>query len=358
MAIRFGTVGGGWRSACYLQTARLWAGAAATGMVSRSADKRAALEAEWGVRAFATAAELVDATAPEFLVVAVRGEAALEVILELLDLRVPLLLETPPAATVEGLERLNEAAAKSGARIQVAEQYWLQPMNAARLALAASGLIGEPGYVHASVNHSYHNISLIRKYLGVGFAPAAIRAAAFSAPAVGGPGRLGDPAAEKLTHPEHLVALFDFGGKRGLFDFEADQHRSWIRTPRVLVRGERGEIADERVSYLKDFLTPVYGELKRIATGGDGDFEGCHLKGVMLGDAWLDRNETAPARLADEEIAQARCLLEMRGYLESGRAFYSLAEASQDAYLAMELRRAAAEGRTVETKAQAWAAGK
>jgi hypothetical protein len=147
----------------------------------------------------------------------------------------------------------------------------------------------------------------------------------------------------------------DFSGKRALFDFESDQHRSWIRSSRVLVRGERGEISDGRVSYLKDFANPVYQDLRRIETGGEDDFEGRHLKGVMLGDRWLDKNETAPARLADEEIAQARVLIGMKRFADMGVNIYSLAEASQDAYMAQMIRQSIDTGEPVVTETQPWA---
>jgi len=355
--VRFGVVGSGWRASCYLKTAELMGdGCIVTGIVSRSAESRAALAAKWGCAVFPTAAEWAEKAGADFLLVAVSGSAALGVVLDLLPLGIPLLIETSFASSVSDLVRLNEEASRTGARIQVAEQYWLQPMHSSRLALLATGAIGEASYAHVSVNHSFHNVSLLRKYLGLGFDNAVIRATSFSAPLIAGPGRDGDPEAERLGNPEHQLALLDFGGKRGLFDFEENQHRSWVRTPRVLVRGERGEISDSWVSYLKDYLTPVHGELDRVQTGGDGNFEGYHLKGVMFGEQSLFRNETSPARLSDEEIAQAQCLLRMKDYVVSGKEFYSLAEASQDAYLALMLRTAEAEGRAVETTTQPWAA--
>ena len=343
--IRFGIVGSGWRSACYLKTAALMGDTCAvTGVVSRSEETRAAIAAQWGVQAFRTAAELADGNGADFLFVSVPGNAVTGVLKDLMPLGIPLLVETPPASTVEELLALNEAARNGGARIQVAEQYALQPMHSARLALIASGEIGKPAYAHISVNHSYHNVSLIRKYLGIGFENAEIRASSFSAPVIDGPGRGGDPTAEEIVNPEQQIALFDFAGKRALFDYESNQHRSWVRTQRILVRGERGEIADGKVRYLKDFLSPVHAEMERVQTGGEGNMEGYFLKSVNLADRVLFRNETAPARLSDEEIAQARCLLRMKEYVETGKDFYSLAEASQDTYLAIMMRTAIATG--------------
>lgn len=354
--IRFGVVGSGWRSACYLKTAALMGQkCSVTGVVSRSEEKRAAITAEWGVDTFRTAAELADKNGADFLFVSVPGNAVMGVLHELIPLGIPLLVETPPASTVEELVALNEAARSEGARIQIAEQYALQPMNSARLALLASLEIGKPTYAHVSVNHSYHNIGLIRKYLGIGFENAEIRASSFSAPLVNGPGRGGDPTAEEIGNPEQQLALFDFAGRRALFDYESNQHRSWVRTQRILIRGERGEIADTQVRYLKDFLSPVHEELERVQTGGEGNMEGYFLKSINFADRVLYLNETAPARLSDEEIAQARCLLGMKEYVETGKDFYSLAEASQDTYLAIMMRAAIATGNPILTATQNWA---
>jgi predicted dehydrogenase len=325
------------------------------GIVSRSAEKRAALESQWHVRCFDSAAALLDALAPDFLLLSVSGNATAGVLKDVFSLGAPVLCETPPGSSLAELLDVNEAARKNNARAQVAEQYWLHPMHAARLQAIESGLIGAPSYAQVSVNHSYHNMSLIRKFLGIGYENAEIRASAFASSLVGGPGRSGDPESEKLVEREHGLALLDFGGRKALFDFEADQHRSWIRSSRVLVRGERGEIADSSVVHLKDFLTPVREELRRVETGGEDDFEGRHLKGVMLGDSWLFRNPTAPARLSDEEIGQARILLGMKAFVETGTDIYSLAEASQDAYLALMMKDAAMTGKPVRTETQPWA---
>jgi predicted dehydrogenase len=355
--IKFGIVGSGWRSGCYLNTAALLGERCiVAGITGRNPTTRNSLASHWKVPVYQDERELTLRAKPDFLFVAVKGEASASVLLGLIDLDIPLLVETPPASTIEGLEALYAEAKKRKARIQVAEQYWLQPLQQARLAAIEAGLIGKPSYAHVSVNHGYHNISLMRKYLGVGYEKAALRAASFTARITGGPGRGGPPQSETILMPEHLVGLLDFGEKgRGLFDFESDQHRSWIRTERLVVRGEKGELADSKISYLEDFRSPVHGELRRVQTGGDGDFEDYYLKGIMLGSRWLYRNPFAPARLSDEEISQAACLAAMEDYVRTGTPFYSLAEAAQDQYLSMQLRQAAESGETLVTDAQAWA---
>ena len=55
--------------------------------------------------------------------------------------------------------------------MQVAEQYPLYPAPAAGQALVP-GVVGQPTSVQVSSTRGYHVISLIRKFLAAGFAPA------------------------------------------------------------------------------------------------------------------------------------------------------------------------------------------
>ena len=357
--LRFGAVGSGWRSECYLKTAALLADAGfpvtCAGLVSRSAETRGMLSKKWGIPAFPQAADLLEKAAPDFLFVSVPGHAVYQVLMNLLPLNIPILVETPPAGTLNELSALYAKVRETGTDIQVAEQYWLQPMQQARLNAVHTGKIGTPQWAHISVNHSFHNISLIRKYLGTGFGEVKISAQAFSEKLTEGPGREGPPTREHIADTEHLIGILDFGGKTGLFDFQENQHRSWIRTSRVIVRGEKGEITDDGISWLKDYSSPAYGRLTRIQTGGDGNFEDNYLRGVMLGEDWLYTNPTVPARLSDEEISQAECLLRMADYVKTGTEFNPLAEAAQDHYLALLMREAVRSGKPQISTPQTWA---
>jgi len=139
-----------------------------------------------------------------------------------------------------------------------------------------------------------------------------------------------------------------------VYDFTGDQYFSWIRSPRVLVRGERGEICNRQVKYVRDFQTPVYSELRRIDAGEDGNLEGYYHKGIVLGEEWAYRNPFVPARLTDDEIAVATCLEKMATYVEGGPSFYGLPEASQDHYLGLVIQKAVETGTTVATQQQPW----
>ncbi|MFC1582380.1 Gfo/Idh/MocA family protein [Planctomycetota bacterium] len=354
--ILFGIIGSGWRAEFYLRIARAMPDVfSITGCTSRDETKRDSLEAQWGVKAFASADELLTETQSAFVVSSVPWAANPEMIAACVEADVPVLSETPPAPDLGGLIFLNELAAQ-GARIQVAEQYHLQPHHAARLALVNSGKLGTVSQAQVSAAHGYHGISLMRRLLGIMFEPGIITARTFKAPIVAGSNRQGPPSEETVTDSVHELAWFDFKGKLGVFDFTGDQYFSWIRNERVLVRGERGEIINKRVTYLKDFLTPISLDFIRHEAGPGGNLEGNYLKGIQLGEEWLYTNPCKPAALPDDEIAIAACLLKMAKYAEGGEDFYSLAEASQDHYLSLKMQEAIDTGKEVVTETMPWGA--
>lgn len=353
----FGIIGGGWRAEFFLRVAAaLPERFSVTGMVVRDRAKGAALEEKFGVKTHRDLDALLRSSDPMFVVVSVPWEVAPVMLTELAGRGVPALCETPPAPDVRRLAELYELV-RGGATIQVAEQYIFQPMHAARLAVAESGKLGRVSQAQVSAAHGYHGVSLIRHLLGVAFEDARIRAFRFTSPIVAGPGRGGPPPAEKTGQSVQTIAHLDFGDRLGVYDFTGDQYFSWVRSPRLLVRGERGEINNRSVKYLADFLTPIDAELLRQDAGQDGNLEGYHHKGILVGDEWVYRNPFIPARLADDEIAVATCLDKMGEHVRGGPDFYSLAEAAQDRYLDILIAQALEAGEEVTSTPQAWAAG-
>src|SRR5205085_3972485 len=138
------------------------------------------------------------------------------------------------------------------------------------------------------------------------------------------------------------------------------QYFSPLRTQRVCIRGERGEIVDD-VLYAQPegrlgrdaFALPF----QRRVAGANGNLEGCYLKGIQLGEEWVYRNPTAPARLADEEIAMAEMLQGMGEHVRGGPEVYPLTDAMQDHYLGLMIREACESGAPVIASHQEWARG-
>lgn len=351
----YGIVGSGWRAEFFLRIAKeLPNRFKVCGLVTRSEEKKKKISEAWGINTYSSIDELLRFNKPNFVVVSVAGFIAPEIITELSIKGIPVLAETPPAPDLEGLIKLNKLK-EIGAKIQVAEQYHLQPLHAARISIAASGKLGEISQAYVSFSHGYHGMSLMRKLLGIGFENAKINGYEFISPIIAGPGRGGLPLEENLIDIQQEFALIDFGEKLGIYDFAKDQHRSYIRSQRILVRGTKGEINNKEVKYLKDFRTPIEYELIQKHTGLFGDVEDYYIKGILAGDEWVYNNPFIPGKLSEDEIAVASCLENMDAYVKEGKEFYSLAEASQDQYLALMIKKAIFSRSTVITETQPWA---
>ncbi|MCS5734088.1 Gfo/Idh/MocA family protein [Herbiconiux daphne] len=352
--IRFGIVGSGWRSEFFLRIAQaLPERFEITGLVTRNLETARAVTERWGVPTHADVADLVSARHPEFVVVSVPREVAPETIERLVELRMPVLCETPPALDLDGMTTLYERVAHRGI-VQIAEQYHLSPLLNAQLAIARSGRIGTVSQALVAQCHDYHGVSVMRRALGIGAEDATITASVFRYPMLNGPGRGGDPEVEEFVTATQTTGRFDFGDRLGVYDFAPEQYFSWIRGNRLLVRGDRGEIDDLEVRYAKD-LAPVFARIRRSMAGEGGNLEGLFLRGLLLGEEWVFTNPFRPGRLADDEIAIALLLAGMRTRIAGGAEVYSLAEASQDHYLALLMQQAEQSGEPVRSARQVWA---
>lgn len=350
-------VGAGWRTETFLNIAKSLPQIRVSGVVARREARAREIEAGWSVRCYPSIPDLLKNCRPSFVVASVSASSMADVCTELAEHGVPILAETPPATDLAALSDLYQRLVGLHARIQVAEQFWAQPLHSARQSVVNSGLLGRINQVNLSVCHGYHAMSLIRRHLGIQFESPRIRGHRFVGRVIAGPDRNGPPDAEHVVEVETEHAILDFGDRVGVYEFCLPQYRSWIRGQRVCIRGERGEIIDDRVTYLKDVVTPICGTLVRHEAGRNGNHEGLHLKAIQFQDEWVYRNPVAPARLSDEELAMARCLIAMQRFVADGTEFYSLAEASQDQYLALCCSEAIETERTVQADQQIWATG-
>ena len=57
-------------------------------------------------------------------------------------------------------------------------------------------------------------------------------------------------------------------------DFTSNQYRAWVGRERLLIRGERGEILNNQVHYLKPFDTPMSFETEYVSYGQAEKFKG------------------------------------------------------------------------------------
>ena len=345
--IRFGLIGAGWRAEFFLRVAQARPDFfECVGIVGRSAGRAAALAQRFNSRAFDGSRDMVGVTRPDFVVTSVPWATAPELMRELARDGMPVLSETPPAPTIDALDELWRMLGSS-APVQIAEQYAFQPHHAARLGFVYGGKLGPISQVQISVAHGYHGVNLMRRFLGVGFEGARLSGRRFRSRVVSAGGRGGPPQHEQIVEIEQDIVTFDYDGRLGIYDFTGEQYFSHIREPRLLVRGERGELFNDSAVYMREVNMPVRVRFERHEGGQGGNLEGKFLKGIQCGEEWLYRNVFAPAPLPDDDIAVATCLLLMGDFARGGASFYSLAEACQDTYLSFLMNDAAQHGSAV-----------
>ncbi len=356
---RFGIVGTGWRARFYVRLAGLLpARIEVAGLIGSSRDRGEQAAARWGVPAYGSVAELVASQHPDFVVISVPRTVAPGLIGAAVELGMPVLCETPPAADLEGLRRLWQAVGASGL-VQIAEQYPLMPSHASRLALARSGTIGQVTSVQVSSTHLYHAVALMRAFLGARFEPAAVSARTFVAPLV-------DPLVKDAWTDDDrpkdagtTIATIDFGGSMGLYDFTDNQWHNQLRSRRIVIRGSAGEIASDEVVRLAGPRTIVRSPLVRRQTGYDLDLDGFDTDHISVGDTILYRNPFPGLRLSDEEIAIGTMLTATAAWSRGeGAPPYPLAEGCQDHLIGLSIEESASSGAPVTTSAEDWAAAR
>lgn len=355
MPIKFGIIGAGWRCLFFMRIVKAYPDRFdCAGVVVRNPEKRKAFQQEWNVPTYASLDELLDADSVSFIVVSTNENN--KVILEVAEKGVPCLTETPPARSYDELVRVFEKVQELNGKVQVAEQYHLRPHHQAQTAVVRSGKIGTVTQAQTSIAHGYHGMSMIRYYLNVGYENVVIRATTFTSPFIKGPDRAGPPTEETLVDSEQILAWFHFeNNKFGTLDFTSNQYRAWVRNERLLLRGERGEISNNQVTYLKSFNEPMAFEIERVSHGQDADLKPPAFIGYRGEGEWLYRTSFPAPILMDDEVAMAYCLEKMQTFVDTGESFYSLAEASQDVYLSLLYEQAAKEDRAIESETQIWA---
>jgi predicted dehydrogenase len=340
----FAVIGSGFRSAIFASVAAGLVGIDCVGMVTRR-------PRELQVETFGSVDALLDAHSVDFVVTSVPVAVTPQVIADCVARGLPVLAETPPAATTDELVQLwREVGAAD--LVQVAEQYHLMPGHAARLAAVQAGLVGRVSQVHVSSTQLYHAVSLMRAFLGVGREAATVRASTFVAPLVDPLNRGGWTGDVALRDAVTTLATLDFGGGlSGVYDYTDNQTRNLLRHRRLLVRGSHGELSDESVVRLLDATTITRSAFTRRQTGHDLDQNGYATDHIALGDVVYWRNPWPDQRWTDDELAIATLLTRMAAWVDgTGPAPYPLAEACTDQLLALAITEAAQTDRPVRVE--------
>ena len=242
-------------------------------------------------------------------------------------------------------------------KIQVAEQYFLQPYHSAVLKLLSEGLLGDVHTMKISMFHDYHGLSITRKILSAGFQGCTVSGKKISRPVIATCGRKGMESGQRTIVEDVKTALFEFeNGKYCFFDFSDEQYFNYLRTRHLSIEGTAGELWDTAVRYLNRDGYPVCESLRRADTGIYSNLEGYFHRGILLGDRFLYRNpfEEFLPRLNDDELSMACLLAGMKNYLDTGVPVYPLEEALQDTYLSLLMDEAIQTGRPVTSQKQSW----
>ena len=354
----FAVVGSGWRASVFLRMAYLMPDRfRVSGVVARRVESREVIERTWAVPSYPDLDDLLRVERPDFVILSVPWPVTPELVRRLVDAGVPVLAETPPAPDLEGLHALWDDVGQADL-VQVAEQYALMPLHAARLEIVRSGLIGTPSSVLVSSTHLYHVVSLMRLFLDVDLgATTTVSARTFDSALV-------DPITPQgWTHDRTektattVLAALDFGdGRMGRYDFTDNQWWNPLRPDHLLVRGSAGEIADDVVVRMVDEVTPVTSRIERATTGLGMNYEGSDLTHLTLDGQVVFRNAFEGARLSDDDISVAVLLDQMGAWVRGqGPGPYPLRQASQDHAVGLAIEQAAASGETVVVGPQPWA---
>ncbi len=331
--IKYGILGAGWRAEFYLRIAALCPEKfAVSGICARNPEKAKCISEKYSVKVVATTEEL-PALDSDFIVCCVNKASMIDVAADLCEKGVPVLMETPMGVDGESQKRFFDRYDPAW-RIQVAEQFHLQPRNMAIKAVIDSGILGSIVSVRLSCCHDYHAASLIRYFLGTGNGIPDIETAYIPDRVKKYNSRQGFLTPE-LTDSDEKLKIFRFEGKTAIYDFESVQYFSDIRSRQLIVRGTNGEIVNDRCTYLCDGL-PVSFTLERRELGQNGNLDGLGLLGITGNGQELYRTPLPYARLSDEEIAVATCLLKMDEYLRTDKEFYSVQDAALDAKMFFE----------------------
>lgn len=353
---RYGVVGTGWRANFFLRLARQVPEMFELVAIStRDAEKALVLREKWNVPVVSSADELLGEYDPEFVVASVNRVATPDVIRTVTARGFAVLSETPPAGDLDAMRGLWRSLERPEL-VQVAEQYPYLPKLQAYRTVIGSGRLGDITSAQVSWTHGYHAVAMIRSLLGVGLGDAVVTARSFRSPIAESLSRDGWPSTFANTEVQQTIGFLDFEGSMGLYDFTDSQWFHPLMGRRLTVRGSRGEVVNDQVTWLADPRTPVRETLSRRETGIDGDLEGHDLDTISIGHDVVYRNPFPGARLSDEEIAIASILAQTGAWVR-GRADapYPLAEASQDHAIGLAIAQSAESGADFTVSGEPWA---
>ena len=343
-------VGNGWRANFYHTVAQTLPDEFEVCMIVMRDEQRAKVAAQQrGVPATHHLEEALR-TNPDYAVLSVPWDAVYGYLTAFMRAGLPVLCETPPAKDIKEIKSILAKSGEMNGRVQLSEQYFLQPYFRALKQVISDGTIGNVSNMMLSSLHGYHAISIFRQLLSTGFEGCKIFGKQYRFPAMVTDSREGYDYSGTIRDVDRALAAFEFeSGKLALLDHSSEQYFSRIRARRLLVQGDKGEINNSTVRFVGEGNV-AYTENFYRRDDGVYDLNGWTHRDIQFCGGTLYTNPFYGARLNDDEIAIADCMRRMKVYVETGEDFYSLQEGCWDAYLAFMLDHAMATGATVEAK--------
>ena len=317
--IKFIILGGGWRSEFYLRIAQaLPEEFSVIGMYIRNEEKGQRISKKYNVKTFTHIEQALQEDF-DFIVNCTSYNSVSDLSIQLADKGYYVLSETP------ALKEMYEGHAYE--KIQVAEQYHQKGTYQAIKKIIQDGLIGDVSYINLSVGHDYHAMSLLRFFFNDYKKPIKITDINISDPMTISHGRGGEIQEKVIHNTNNRLITFDFNKKIALYDYNSEQYFSPIRHDRLLIRGTKGEISDNKIRYFNKLGKLTEGE---IVLKTAGLLEGFYNDRIVLFDKVLYEFPFKNARLSEEECAIAICLKGMKKYIDTGEEFYSYKKAYED----------------------------
>ncbi len=317
--INFVVIGGGWRSEFYLRIAKALPDKFHVCSVCvRNPERAEEISKKFDVTVVNSIQDVL--TFPfDFIVNCINKEDISDLSIELADQGYYVLCETPIIGKPDGGHVYE--------KIQVAEQFHLKGTWQAVKKIIESGIIGDVNYINISVAHDYHAMSLIRFFLQDFEAPKLLFKNELKDNMLQTNGRAGVLKTKRIIDTAQIIKIFQFKNASVVYDYNTEQYFSPIRKDRLLIRGTKGEIVNNEVHYFNQDNEPVNSEIRTIMAGL---LDGFHYDKITFENKVLFEYPFQKARLSEEELAIAQCLLDMKKYIESGKELYGYERAYQD----------------------------
>lgn len=323
--ITYSVIGGGWRSEFYLRIAKLIPERFFVSCICVRNKKRAKeISERFDVKIAETVDELK--TYPcDFIVNCINKNDISDLSFKLADDGYAVLAETPACINPEHAESLRKKFKKEY-KIQIAEQFHLKPMYQAIKNVINMGIIGEPYYINISAAHDYHAMSLMRFFLNAEN-PKIISECTRACPILHTNFRNGEVEKKEIINSFDVIKVFEFQDKTAVYEFDGEQYFSPIRTDRLLIRGDKGEIKNNAVRYLNKDNAVVR---SNIIQHTSGNLDGLYNGEITFESRVVYRPMFGGARITDEETAIAAALVKMKEYVNTGKEFYGFERALND----------------------------